>query len=490
MNLTRRAALRGIVAFTILPSSSVLRAFSAAEFGAIGDPSVDAAPAFARGILAAAQAGRRFEIGAGVHAIRSAALTITGCEAIRVNCAPGARIIDFGRLLYGPDGTPRRIPWGIAFDRCGTLDWSGGTVVTLGSGLGGASRGLFSAATLVQRRPVIGIDRCVSARFADLTLSGRGGAGSSWDDLLAMPGFRRDPARLAEAVLANAFFRASNCATVTIADGRLAPGRCAREMWGIVNCGRVVVRDLSSHSRIANFASLAKIIRCHDVDVQGISVSDPGTGSLVDVIARRFRYAGVDIDFPNGKLLDISHEWRSINAPIESGLVEDCRTTGAGVVTVHGGSTPAEIAEAPIGAITLRNVTAYDGARSSERARSYMRLVDARRVAIIGSRLRNLALSRPSSVSQFVTATDCDLAWDAGLDDATRSIGASGRNLYERCHFAGEGAEPVPVFVDAVPGTPGRHDFQGCTFRNVLMVLRSPATFRDCTWAGGARTVR
>lgn len=482
--ISRRALIGALAAPLVLPSAAIFGAIRADAFDFARDGATDDARTLARAIIEAGRADRPLALPRGTYALGSAALDVEGIDRVRIECEEGARIVDLGREIEVSSGRPRRAPWGMAFRACGAVEWRGGTVATQGGGLGGASAGVFSYDRAGERRPVIGFDRCRSLRISGLTLDGDPGPGIGSRDVTAWrdaDGPNDDP----YIALSNAFLRATRCDDVRVENGALAPERCSREMWTVVDCEKVAIRGLVSHSKTNNFASLAKVIRCRDVDISGIRVSDPGSGSLVDVIATRFRYADVDVDYPNGKLLDVSQEWREFNAPIDAGLIENCRTTGLGVVSVRGKSTEEDRRRGAIGEVRLRDVTAFGGDGGAAKSPALFAIPRARKVAVEGCRMKNMAptITRGRGPGGKIAITDCVLEWDDAAAAEGRAFAAAGPWTWTRTTLRGASASgPVELILRSPRGGSGRHAFAGCRFENVVLRLEAPATFEDCAF--------
>lgn len=488
--LTRRGVVAGLLAAPlILPAPAVLGALKAESFGLAADGVADDAANLARAIMEAGRSGRPLALAKADYAIGSRGFEVQGAGAVSIECEDGARIVDGGREIEAADGGTRRVPWGFAFRECGSVRWRGGTIVTEGGGLGGSSSGLFTHGRAGERRPVAGFDRCRSLQIVGLTLDGNPGAGVSLEDRSAWgdaDGPHDDP----YIALSNAFLRATRCDDVRIENGALAPERCRREMWTLVDCAKVVIKGLVSRSTSNNFSSLAKVIRCGDVDISGIRVSDPGRGSLVDVIATKFRYADVEADYPNGKLLDVSQEWREFNAPIVSGVIENCRTTGVGVVSVGGKSAKEDIARGEIGSIALRGVTAFGGDGRGAKAPVLFLIPRARKVDVRDCALKNMAptLPRRGGPASEISIADCTLDWDGNAAPRARAMTAAGVWTWTRTTFRGASpASPTEVAFRNMPGGAGRHAFVDCRFENLRLKLDAPATFERCAFVNAER---
>lgn len=486
MLISRRSLIAGALAAPFLARpQAVLAAFRPSEFGAAMDGAADDAPALGRLVAAAAKVGRRAEIPAGNYVIGSNGFSASGLGMVEIACEDGVRFVNAGRLFDDASGgQAKRVPWSIGFDGCDEVRWSGGRIVTTGGRLRGRGVGVFTLENHGERRPVLNVERCGVFSAERLTLEGDPGPALNME---AQPWAAAiDAPQRLRLILGNAFFRARDCRSVRLADCALAPNACAREQWTMVDCGRVEIRGLTSRSTESNFASLAKIIRCGEVDVSEIDVEDPGSGSLVDVIADRFRYHAVRIDYPNGKLLDVSREWGDLNAPIGEGVIANCRTNGWGVVSVRGRSDERQVAGAPIGSIRIVDTEfSLAGDRSGDkRPPAAFRLGGVDALTVENCRFTNVAFDgAPSVRPSRLALTGCRFEWTSAATTPSRAIRTGVPTVYDGVSFAGVGeGRGQNLFFTTMKDTPGRHAFTRCAFRDLVLRTRGDVAFEDCTF--------
>lgn len=449
----------------------------------------DDAPRLAAAVADAARRGEALRLAPGDYLLRSPALEVEGLGTVRLE-GRGAALVDLGREVSRGEGR-RRLPWGIAFARCRSVTIEGVRFETRGPGLGGASGG-FAAGDAALRRPVLGFASCAEVALRGVVLAGNPGAGVVPDDF--DPGWHAAlaPVQVAALALSHAFVRFLSCADVAVEDAALAPDACAREIWGAVGCGRVRLLRLSSHSRGANFASLAKLILCGEVECRDFAVTDASDASLVDMIARRFHVAGFRLDLPRGKLLDVSHEWRRANGPIEAGLVEDCRTTGSGIVNARVRSTEEQVAPFPIGEVRVRGLSCGPGGAEGHR---WINLRRFRRLLVEDSEGVDVAMGRGVEVRPGaegrVELLRCAFRWTRPVAAPSRAFAAGALRMRE-CRFrAAPEASPVAFLrpADGEEMALEECDAEGVAFEALGALALRGGRFRDCGFRLGPRAV-
>jgi hypothetical protein len=502
---TRRAFVGGLAALlTLRPSRVEALVAGPGRFDLDPGGRADSAAGIVQAIEEGARTGRTVVFPAGVYAYNSRHIGLSGLGDVTVECAPGVVFRDRGRMVTGADGEAFRLPWGFGFSDCrGAITWTGGIFETVGGGLGGSSAGSFDANNVDLRQPVIGFVRCtgkVRVRgIGHRGNPGRGVSGQGRDLMLARHRTTPTPNAYASLTGRGAFFLAYDCPDIRREDCYLVPDTCAREQIIFVGCSGGW-RNERSWSEGQNMQSLGKVIGCRDFDLGGFRVRDTTRASIVDVIGENIAFTDSDLECPNSKACDVSHEWGPANQPTTGIRIEGIRSTGRGVVNATVKSTEAEVAAAPITGLLIRDCL-FNVGRTDFREDVSLQLRSIADVTIEDMTFENESPCgyRHSGIGgQSIRIAACSMRWtlDApALDNNNRQLIASGRNVYEGCLIDcgasratdGAGLARLPL---SGSGEGGRHLFEGGTMvdthLNVVggaeVTLRGVALSR-CSWS-------
>ena len=440
---TRRTVVTGLAALLALrPGRSEALVASTGRFDLDPGGRIDSASGIAQAIGEGARTGRTVVFPAGIYAYDSRHIALTGLGDVTVSCEPGVVFRDVGRMVTGPDGEDFQLPWGLAFRDCpGAITWTGGIFESLGATLRGSSAGSFDAGNAHLRKPVFGFERCTGAvRLRGVGHRGSPGRGISGTDRTAvLRALGLDPAPNQFAALAGngAFFFAKDCPDIRREDCYLVPDTCAREQVVFVGCSGGW-RNERSWSVGQNMASLGKVIGCRDFDLGGFKVRDTTRASIVDIIGENISFTDSDLQCPNSKACDVSHEWGPANQPTRGVRIERIRSTGRGVVNAVVKSTEAEVAAAPITGLLIRDCQ-FNIGRTDFSDNVSMQLRGVMDVTIEAMAFENespCGYGHDGEGGRSIQVRDCSMAWTLtadALDNNNRQLIASGLNVYERC---------------------------------------------------------
>ncbi|MDF2859290.1 MAG: hypothetical protein K0Q87_5141, partial [Neobacillus sp.] len=103
------------------------------------------------------------------------------------------------------------------------------------------------------------------------------------------------------------------------------------EFLSLNECENITVNSLSHHQRNSNitFWSLSKIINCKNISLDGLDIQSDSTGSLIDVAGENITIQNGILDYPLGKLIDITFEWMYLNINSENIHIKNIKTNGA-----------------------------------------------------------------------------------------------------------------------------------------------------------------
>ncbi len=519
---TRRAFVGGLaVLLALRPSRSEALVAGPGRFDLDPGGRADSAAGIIQAIEEGARTGRTVVFPAGVYAYDSRHVGLSGLGDVTVECEPGVVFRDRGRIVTGADGEDFRLPWGFGFSDCrGEITWSGGIFETVGGGLGGSSAGSFDADNVDLRKPVFGLVRCTGkVRLRGIGHRGnpgRGVSGEGRDLMLARLSVAPTPNAYAALTGRGAFFFAHDCPDIRREDCHLVPDTCAREQIIFVGCSGGW-RNERSWSEGQNMQSLGKVIGCRDFDLGGFQIRDTTPASIVDIIGENIAFTDSDLECPNSKACDVSHEWGPANQPTSGIRIEGIRSTGRGVVNATVRSTEAEVAAAPITNVLIRNCRFNIGRTDFSEDVS----LQLRSIADVTIEDMNFENESPCGYGhrgmggRSIRVAHCSMRWTldaAALDNNNRQLIASGRNVYEGCSIDcgasraddGGGLARLPL---SGSGEGGRHLFDGGTiadshlsiFGGAEVTLRGVAltnarwtvedgsiAFEDCTLDGAA----
>ncbi|MFM9858914.1 hypothetical protein RUR49_10535 [Pseudoxanthobacter sp. M-2] len=473
---TRRAVVAGLAALLALrPGRS--EALVAGPGGFDLDPGgrTDSAAGIVQAIEEGARTGRTVVFPAGVYSYDSRHIALTGLGDVTVSCEPGVVFRDRGHMISNRDGETFQVPWGFAFRDCpGSIDWTGGVFESLGSTLRGSSAGSFDASNVHFRRPVLGFERCRGkVRLRGIGHRGNPGRGITGRDRQAVRaalGTDPPPNRYAALSGKGAFFFAYDCPDIRREDCYLVPDTCAREQVIFVGCSGGW-RNERSWSEGQNMASLGKVIGCRDFELGGFKVRDTTRASIVDIIGENISFTDSDLECPNSKACDVSHEWGPANQPTRGIRIEGIRSTGRGVVNATVKSTEAEVAAAPITGLRIRDCRFNIGRTdfSDDVSMQLRGIIDVTIEAMTFENESPCGYGHQGEGGRSIRVRDCSMSWTLAadaLDNNNRQLVASGVNVYERCSIdanasradSGDGLSRLPLSGSDLGG---RHVFRG-----------------------------
>lgn len=483
---TRRAVTSGLAALLALrPGRSEALVAGPGRFDLDPGGRTDSAAGIAQAIEEGARTGRPVVFPAGVYAYDSRHITLTGLADVTVSCEPGVVFRDLGRMVTGPDGEAFQLPWGLAFRDCpGAITWTGGIFESLGETLRGSSAGSFDDGNAHLRKPVFGFERCTGTvrihGVGHRGNPGRGISGANRTSVLRALGLDPAPNHFAALAGNGAFFFAYDCPDIRREDCYLVPDTCAREQVVFVGCSGGW-RNERSWSEGQNMASLGKVIGCRDFDLGGFQVRDTTRASIVDIIGENISFTDSNLECPNSKACDVSHEWGPANQPTRGVRIEGIRSTGRGVVNVTAKSREAEVAAAPITGLLIRDCR-FNIGRSDFTEDVSMQLRGILDVTIEAMAFQNespCGYGHLGEGGRSILVRDCSMSWTLpvdALDNNNRQFVASGLNVYERCAIeanasradSGGGLARLPFSGSDVGG---RHILRGGRITDTLLTI-------------------
>lgn len=218
-------------------------------------------------------------------------------------------LLDTGKEVEFEIGL-RTISNGIKFTNC-TVKIEGITHDTVINGSGEVKYGEFN---YTQLKPKIDFINCGDVKLVDFKVKGQVGVHISEvleNDTISNPVFEN----------MNCFYiRVYNSNEVTFENYNQLEGAGGGEFIGLNKCDNVKLIDSKHYQGDSSttFWSFAKIIDCQQVTVNGVNVQSQSQGSLMDVSANQLVYENLNINYPNGKTIDITQEWGQGN--IDSGV--------------------------------------------------------------------------------------------------------------------------------------------------------------------------
>lgn len=459
------------------------------DFGAVGDGVVDDTTSFISFIEYLSDNNVQGYCPSGIYLFSVQHIEFVAKNNISVVCDMDATFRDAGRLITGANGNINRIPWGIEFVNCNDIQWVGGLFETSGTGYTGSSTGFFNASNYTLRKPVLGFYTCDNVKLYKVKQSGNpsvGIAAVDRDVIISSLGLTPTPAEYAYFTLRSAFLNMYDTTNIVVEDQELVADTCAREQLTFVDCEYVNIVRPKSISVGNNFVSMGKVIGCNNVVLSQCQVVDTGTGSLWDFIGKNITFCDTQIDYPNGKLCDISHEWGPANQPSDNIVVTDCSTTGQGVTNVTGSSTTAQVVNNPITNVTIRNIRVQTSKTNWTSDVEWVRLPTVSTYTIHDGYVENgsIGFTHSNNGGAYVALYGLRFRWTV----ATGSISVNGRTFtfptqgyFFNCDIDADatGSGLTTLAIAGGVGIPVK--FIGCVINDTVFETSNPAVeFIDC----------
>lgn len=250
-------------------------------------------------------------------------ILVEGIPNLTVITDADATLIDGGKTVLMSDGvTTGTIPVGIRFENCPKLQCIGFTFDNNNSRIG-----KIHESALSERVPQLDFVNCEGLRYENNKIKG-------WVGLQS--GISVSDAQSAYELMSDYYCRFYKCKNTKFIDnGILIEQTGDGEIFGFDQCDYSLLDDeyyfASLGNRNASIWSLAKVVVCNNTTVKRIKCSSHMSTSFIDVIGKNITLEDIQIDYPNGKLFDISAEWGELGSNIENITIRNCSTTGYGV---------------------------------------------------------------------------------------------------------------------------------------------------------------
>lgn len=459
------------------------------DFGAAGNGTADDTEPFIAFVNFIAANGVTGHCPAGIYLFNSKHLLFSNLHNITIKCDVGAVFRDAGRIITGANGLPKRIPWGIEFVSCKNIEIIGGQLETFGD-LGGASAGFFDSSNYMLRNPVLGFVKCESVKLIQFNQGGDPGVGihvSAYHEILSKHSLNPNAIEYSYLNLRSAFLNFLYCENILVQDNEIIPDNGGRERFTFAGCTNVSVIRPKSISKGRNFASLGKVINCKDVMIEDCKVKDMSDGSLWDLIGYNITLKNSDIDYPNGKLADISHEWGPANGPSDNISVINCSTTGRGVTNVIGLSTADQVRKNPITNVTVRNIKTGIGRTDwLKKPVEWVRLSTVRNYSIHECQAINSSLGYPHHYDggQVIDIYDSSFRWtvsSALIAPGARNFHVPSRMSFHNCDIDADSNQKGIAQIGITGASGAVIRFYNCRIKNSVFATRNPAIeFIDC----------
>lgn len=443
---------------------------------------------------AASEAGslvRTLRIPAGIY-LQDADIDIVGIPNLTIEFAPGCIILNTGRTRMKNDGeTPFVLPWSMEFNDCPGLKLLGWPTFKTVGAAGGSSSGAFNYTNYLLRRPVLSL---VDSPNWHLQVKHEGDPGlgmfnADRDAIIATLSLTPTPIEFEYFAGRSMFFCAYNSPNGFHDRCELVPDTCSREQFGFIGSNSVRSFRPRSVSEGQNFPSLAKIIWCNSFRMEDPQIKDTSFGSLLDVIGDDFVFQGGSlIEYPAGKICDVSHEHTGGNGPTRRSVFRDIRTTGTGVVNAAGSSSTEEIEDNPISDMLV------DNCRFNIGREDFSSAVSANIPRVISAKYNNMAYINESPVGytwtndggELIEVSNSSLTWtkpSGSLATNNRSMIARVLNRYINCDIransslagSGGGLASLPFSGQSVGG---RHEFRGGSIKDTAISITGGAELR------------
>lgn len=230
----------------------------------------------------------------------------------------GATIIDKGLDIKVENGNDSNIPFGIVFTNCKNvvikdLTYQNSTFTGY----------MLYPSDTSKRRPSLGFKDCTNITIDSFI--GKGLVGPYVHTIDGLESFTKA-----------SFIWIYGCKEVNLLNVEFAKGSGNGEMINIVDSDTIKVINLKHDQAgdVQTFWSILNIINSSNALVENLNVISNSPGSLMDIIGKNITVRNCNVDYPNGKFIDISQEWGDLGGDIDNILVENIITNG--IPTVSG----------------------------------------------------------------------------------------------------------------------------------------------------------
>ena len=291
------------------------------------------------------------------------------------------------------------------------------------------------------------------------------------------------------------------CKNITLVGFLLENSETSNEVIQFGECDGVRITS-SEISELANNVSWGKFIKCTNLTFEESTYSSEKSTSFIDVSGDNINIENVILDYPNGKLLDLTNEWGEIGGEVKNVSIKNVRAIvdqGVFVSKMAMDWAPEGLVEyiSPVDSIRVNDSVFGDKTKDGNTGGSFIntanRIIE---IEVTNSKIYNMSrfmsgtITRPEELFKNTSRkfNNCEFV-NNSTTGSIRPFNSTGKNTFDNCYFYNRGFGDVLSFGDehaAYEGSIERSDtkyiFNKCTFENINLKMEANIIFNNCTF--------
>lgn len=229
------------------------------------------------------------------------------------------KFLDLSKDAKSNLGVDIRIPVGISFNNCSDFTLKN---VETSTNIPAVAVPILSEEYFDQRVPILGMTNCTNVVIDGLGLGGRCGA-------LLLTSMASSVVQVCN----SAALHVTSSQNILVKNSYILPGNPGGETYCFTNSKDIKITDCFADNGNSSqtFWSFGKIMECERVEITSLNINSLSPGSLFDFSGDGLYMHNININYPNGKLLDMPGEWGNLFTTFKNVTIRDCTTSGIGI---------------------------------------------------------------------------------------------------------------------------------------------------------------
>ncbi|MFE0442752.1 hypothetical protein ACFW0C_08960 [Aerococcus sp. NPDC058936] len=252
----------------------------------------------------------------------------------------------------------------------------------------------------------------------------------------------------------------------------------------------------------ANNVSWGKFIRCTNVTFEKTSYSSNKPTSFIDVSGDEIKFNDLNLNYPNGKLLDATNEWGEIGGPIKNVTLENIKAivdVGIFVSKMAMDWAPEGSVEhiSPVDSIRVNDSVFGDKTEDGNTGGSFInnanRIIE---IEVTNSKIYNMgriisgSIIRPEEFFKNTRRkfTNCEFV-NNSISGYIRPLNSTGKNTFDNCYFYNRRTGDMlsigdehAAYEGSIEKSDTKYIFNNCTFENINLKMEANIIFNNCTF--------